>query len=293
LKEAESGTPLDLARRPFQEGEPIIIIEPQGQRHFLTLRRGDKFHHIRTGHIAHDTIIGSPPGALLSSLQDQPVVCLRLSFEDYILKRLKRRTSIIHPKDLASLVMRGDLYPGASVLEAGIGSGSVTTWLLRLLGPGGRLMSCERRHEFIEPALENVEEAKRLFGDSGAVHLAVEGDIYTGICAADLDLVLLDVPEPDLAAPWAWTALRPGGVLLSWLPTVNQVYLLGRHLQQFEGWGVVEIRELIERSWDIDEHTLRPFHRMTGHTGFLVRARKLDISGFGKGDGEGLPSSCQ
>jgi len=276
----ETVDPCEAVRRPFQEGEPIIVIEPQGQKHFLTLRSRDKFHHIRMGHISHDEIIGSPPGALLTSEKGQPVVCLRLSFEDYILKRLKRRTSIIHPKDLASLVLRGDIFPGASVLEAGIGSGSVTTMLLRLLGKGGRLISCERRAEFIQPALENVEEARRLFGDTGSVHQVVQGDVYYGISAANLDMVLLDVPEPDLAAPFAWKALRPGGILLSWLPTVNQVYILGRHLQQFEGWGVVEIRELIQRSWDVAENALRPFHKMTAHTGFLVRARKLDIRGY-------------
>ena len=137
VNKLETVDPCEAARRPFQEGEPIIVIEPQGQKHFLTLRSKDKFHHIRMGHISHDKIIGSPPGVLLASEKGQPVVCLRLAFEDYILKRLKRRTSIIHPKDLASLVLRGDLYPGASVLEAGIGSGSVTTMLLRLLGKGG------------------------------------------------------------------------------------------------------------------------------------------------------------
>ncbi|MFH1964013.1 MAG: tRNA (adenine-N1)-methyltransferase [Acidobacteriota bacterium] len=280
MKKLEDGDPFKTRRMPFQEGEPVIIIEPQGQKHFLTLRRKDKFHHIRMGHISHDEIIGSPPGALLTSEQDQPVVCLRLTFEDYILKRLKRRTSIIHPKDLASLVMRGDLFPGASVLEAGIGSGAVTTMLLRLLGQGGRLVSCERRPEFIKPALENVEESRSLFGDSGAVHQVVQGDVYYGIGAADLDMILLDIPEPDVAAPFAWKALRPGGVLLSWLPTVNQVYILGRHLQQFKGWGVVEIRELIQRSWDVAENALRPFHKMTAHTGFLIRARKLDTSKY-------------
>jgi tRNA (adenine57-N1/adenine58-N1)-methyltransferase len=246
-------------RRPFQEGEPVIVIEPQGHKHFLTLRRKDKFHHMRTGHISHDDIIGCPPGVLMKSELGQPVVCRRLSFEDYILTRLKRRTSIIHPKDLASLVMRGDLFPGAAVLEAGIGSGSVTTMILRMLGKGGRLLSCERRREFIGPALENVEDARRIFGDSGALHLALQGDVYYGIAASDLDLVILDIPEPDVAAPFAWKALRPGGILLAWLPTVNQVYILGRHLQEFEGWGVVEIREIIQRSWDVAENALRPF----------------------------------
>ncbi len=284
MENHQEGIPYSTVRKPFQEGEPIIIIEPQGQKHFLTLRRKDKFHHIRMGHIAHDEIIGSLPGVLLKSEQGQPVVCLRLSFEDYILKRLKRRTSIIHPKDLAFLVMRGDLYPGASVLEAGIGSGSATTMLLRLLGKGGRLISCERRSEFIKPALENVEEYRRLFGDSGSIHQVVQGDVYHGIAAADLDMILLDVPDPELAAPFAWKSLRPGGILLSWLPTVNQVYILGRHLQQFDGWGVVEIRELIQRSWDIDENALRPFHKMIAHTGFMVRARKLDTNRFYKSD---------
>ena len=288
LKEQETRIPYQAVRRPFQEGEPVIIIEPQGQKHFLTLRCKDKFHHKRMGHIAHDEIIGSSPGALLTSEKGQPVVCLRLNFEDYILKRLKRRTSIIHPKDLASLVMRGDLFPGANVLEAGIGSGSVTTMLLRLLGTGGRLISLERRREFINPALDNVEEARELFGDSGAMHQVIEGDVYCGIGAVDLDMVLLDVPEPDLAAPFAWKALRPGGVLLSWLPTVNQVYILGRHLQQSEGWAVLDIRELIQRSWDVAENALRPFHKMTAHTGFLVKARKLDTSRY---KGEDKPVS--
>lgn len=266
-------------RRPFREGEAVIIIEPQGQKHFLTLRRNDKFHHTRLGHLAHNDIIGSSPGVVLKSEKGEPAVCLRLSLEDFVLKKLKRRTSIIHPKDLASLVTRGDLYPGASVLEAGIGSGSVTVFLLRLLGECGRLVSCERRREFISPALDNVEEAKTLFGDTGALHQVLQADVYDGIPAMDLDLVILDIPEPDAAAPFVWKALRPGGIMLSWLPTVNQVYILGRHLQGFEGWGVVEIRELIQRSWDVAENALRPFHKMTAHTGFLVRARKLDKPG--------------
>lgn len=283
MKRSDSSEPHDWARRPFREGEPIIVIEPKGQKHFVTLRANDKFHHSRTGHIEHDRIIGSPPGALLQSQAGVPVVCLRLSFEDYILKKLKRKTSIIHPKDLASLVTRGDFYPGSSVFEAGIGSGAVSCMLLRLLGKEGRLISCERRREFIKPALDNIVEAAGIFGAFRATHQVVEGDVYRGIPATDLDLVILDIPEPDVAAPFAWRALRPGGVLLSWLPTVNQVYILGRHLQSFPGWAVIEIRELMQRSWDVDENALRPFHKMTGHTGFLVRARKLDTSGSALG----------
>jgi tRNA (adenine57-N1/adenine58-N1)-methyltransferase catalytic subunit len=271
----------DFQRLPFREGEPIFIIEPQGQRHFLKLRSGHKFHHVRTGHLAHDRIIGQRPGALILSETGEGVVCLRPTLEDYIYKGLKRRTSIIHPKDLATLVVRGDIYSGARVLEAGIGSGSSSIFLLRHLAPGGLLISYERRPEFIENALANIADFHGLYGDPGTEHRIVEGDIYDSIDAQDLDLVLLDVPEPFRAVDAAWQALRAGGTLLSWLPTVTQVYGLVRQLQEQPHWAVIETRETLERSWEIAENAMRPFHRMVGHTGFLIRARKLEAGSYG------------
>lgn len=271
----EARVPATATRTPFAEGEPVMLVEPEGQRHIVQLRAGAKFHHTRTGHLDHDRIIGSPPGSLLPGSLGVPIVCARLTLEDFVLKRLKRRTSIIHPKDLATLVVRGDLFSGARVLEAGIGSGSASIFLLRAIGPGGQLISWERRAEFIELALSNIRDAHRLLGDPGAGHLAVEGDIYAGFEAEDLDLVLLDVPEPGRAQESAWRALRPGGTLLAWLPTVTQVYDTVRLLQEVPGWELIETRETLERSWEVAEHAMRPFHRMVGHTGFLVRARKL------------------
>jgi tRNA (adenine57-N1/adenine58-N1)-methyltransferase len=267
----------DVLRVPFQEAETIIIVEPRGQRHFVKLKPGDKFHHRRTGHISHDEIIGSPPGSHLLSQQGIRVVCLRLTLEDYILKRLRRRTSIIHPKDLATLLVRGDLYPGARVLEAGLGSGATATVLLRFIGSEGILFSYERREEFVELALSNIREARGLLGDSGATHDVKVSDVCDGIEEDDLDLVLLDVPEPHRATGHAYRALRPGGILLSWLPTVTQVYQLVRQLQEEPGWSPVETRETLQRSWEVAENAMRPFHRMVGHTGFLIRTRKLEL----------------
>ena len=255
----------------------MIIIEPEGQKHFLKLRSGDKFHHTRTGHLAHDDIIGQPAGAVIPGTLRIPVICVRPSLEDFILKGLKRRTSIIHPKDLATLLVRGDVFPGARVLEAGIGSGATTVFLLRHLGPGGLLISYERRSEFIENAVQNVKTFHQWYGDPGAEHRVVEGDIYESMEAEDLDLVLLDVPEPNRSVDAAWIALRPGGVLLCWLPTVTQVYDLVRQLQEDPRWAVVEVRETLERSWEISERAMRPYHRMVGHTGFLIRARKMIV----------------
>jgi len=266
----------DLLRKPLSEGEPVIIIEPQGKKHYVSLRSGDKFHHTRLGHIEHNAIIGSQPGILLLSDRGLQAVCLRLTLEDFILKELKRQTSIIHPKDLATLLVRGDLFPGARVLEAGIGSGATSVTLLRYLGSGGQLISYERREEFLELALKNIQRAHRLYGDPGTKHETRVRDIYDdGIEERDLDTVLLDVPEPHRATDQAFEALRPGGNLLCWLPTVTQVYLLVRQLQEDPGWAVVETRETLERNWQIAKNAMRPYHRMVGHTGFWIRARKL------------------
>jgi tRNA (adenine57-N1/adenine58-N1)-methyltransferase len=228
------------------------------------------------GHIEHDAIIGSQPGLLLLSDRGLNAVCLRLTLEDFVLKELKRRTSIIHPKDLATLLVRGDLFPGARVLEAGIGSGATSITLLRYLGPDGHLISYERRKEFLELALENIAKVSELYGDPGTSHQTDVRDIYEkGIEEEELDTILLDLPEPHRATEAALEALRPGGILLCWLPTVTQVYLLVRQLQEDPAWSVVETRETLERSWQVGKNAMRPYHRMVGHTGFWIRARKL------------------
>ena len=165
-------------------------------------------------------------------------------------------------------------------MEAGIGSGATSIVLLRHLGPGGQLISYERREEFIEGALQNIRDAHRLLGEPGARHRVVTGNVYDGsFVEGDFDTILLDVPEPHRAEEGAFEALRPGGILLCWLPTVTQVYMLGLELQQKRRWGVVETRETVERPWEVVENAMRPYHRMIGHTGFLIRARKLEVSG--------------
>jgi len=264
-------------RRCFEEGEPVIVIEPEGRRHYVRLRKGSKFHHVRTGHISHDLIIGQPPGVLLKSETGRDVVCLRMTVEDFILKKLRRCTSIIHPKDLATLLIRGDVFPGARVLEAGIGSGSASIILLRHIGPGGLLISYETRERFLQQALENIDLAHSMFGNPGSDHRAVSADVYSGIEEENLDLILLDVPEPHRVVPHACSSLRPGGILMSWLPTVTQVYILARELAEDRQWSPVETREVVERNWETNENAMRPYHRMVGHTGFFIRARKLEI----------------
>ncbi|HLV02065.1 MAG TPA: tRNA (adenine-N1)-methyltransferase [Acidobacteriota bacterium] len=266
-----------VQRERFREGETVMIIEPRGKPHFVRLKSGGRFYHRRTGYIDHESIIGAPPGGLFSSESGITFICLRPTLEEYILKKLHRKTSIIHPKDLASILVRGDIYPGARVVEAGVGSGATTIFLLRHLGGEGSLVSYERREDFIDLARKNIEEVHRLLGHSNCPHVIRHRDVYeNGFEEEDQDLVVIDVPEPHRVVGSALAALRPGGVFLSWLPTVNQVYILGRELQRQRQWAGVEVRETLERAWTVAEGAMRPSPRMVGHTGFWVRARKLE-----------------
>ena len=264
-----------LQRAPLREGELVLLIGPKNKRHMLQLRPGGLFHHRHTGHVYHDEIVGKPPGCRFLSRQGIPVVCLRPTLERYVLKGLRRRTQVIYPRDSTQILIRGDIYPGARVLEAGLGSGSVALVLLRFLGPEGHLISYERREEFASMAQNSLSEFAGLYGTSGARHTIVLEDVYEGIREQDLDTILLDVPEPERAVESAAAALRPGGSLLCWLPTALQVYRLVRILQRGPEWAHIETTESLVRPWHVSEESIRPVHRMVAHTGFLISARRI------------------
>lgn len=264
-----------LQRAPLREGELVLLIGPKNKRHMFQLRPGGLFHHSHTGHVYHDEIVGKPPGCRFLSRRGIPVVCLRPTLERYVLKGLRRRTQVIYPRDSAHILIRGDIYPGARVLEAGLGSGSVALVLLRFLGPQGHLISYERREEFASMAQDTLSEFADRYGASGARHTVVLEDVYEGIREKDLDTILLDVPEPERAIDSAAVALRPGGSLLCWLPTALQVYRLVRKLQRDSDWAHIETTESLVRPWHVSEESIRPVHRMVAHTGFLVSARRI------------------
>lgn len=282
--------PRDLQRQPFRAGEPVLVLDDRGRRYDVVLKPGKVFQTHRIGLLPHDAIIGRPPGARIATDRGVTVVCLRASLEDAVL-HIKRRTQIIFPKDLGLILIRGNLFPGATVVESGIGSGAAAMTLLRFLGPDGHLVSYELREEFARLAGRNLDQAREYWGDSGARHTVRIGNVYDGIEERDVDTVLLDVPEPHRAAPHAAEALRPGGTLLCWLPTAIQVYALVRHLQEDPRWAAVETVELLLRPWDVSENSIRPAHRMVAHTGFLISARRVvpgDPTGTApQGNGEG------
>ncbi|HSR68980.1 MAG TPA: tRNA (adenine-N1)-methyltransferase [Acidobacteriota bacterium] len=263
------------AARPFEEGDLCLLIDPKQRRRIMRLDRRQHFHHVRTGRIDHTDIIGKAPGLRIKGPLMGEIVCLRPTFEEFIMRRLKRSTQIIYPKDLGPILLRGDIFPGGRVLESGIGSGSATSVLLRYLGDG-ELISYEQRPEFADNVAKTLREIEAAFGPFQARHQVEIRDVYEGIDEEGLDAVLLDVPEPHNAAAHAARALRPAGVLLCWLPTALQVYTLVRELQGSGQWAEITTEETLLRNWDVSEGSVRPAHRMVAHTGFLIRARRVE-----------------
>ena len=267
----------EITRLPFRSGEPALIIDSQGREHVVHLRAGGTSHHGRTGLVHHDEIIGRPPGLRVYPDKGQPYLCLRPNLSEYILKRLRRRTQIIYPKDLGTLLIEGNIYPGARVLEAGIGSASAAITLLRFLSPGGELISYETREEFAGHSQQTIEEFREWYGTVSSQHSIRIQDAYQGIEESDLDAVLLDVPEPEKAAPFALESLRTNGTMLCWLPTALQVYNLVRHLKNEPRWAQVKTTESLMRPWFVGPVSVRPSLTMVGHTGFLTTARRVEL----------------
>lgn len=267
----------DLLRSPFRSGEPVLIIDSQGREHVVHLKAGGTSHHGRTGLVYHDEIIGKAPGLRVFPEQGEPYLCLRPTLSEYILKRLRRRTQIIYPKDLGTLLIEGNIHPGARVLESGIGSASAAITLLRFLSPGGELISYEVREEFAAHSRQTIREFEEWYGRISCRHEIQVRDAYEGIDESNLDAVLLDVPEPERAASSALKALRPNGTLMCWLPTALQVYNLVRHLRSEPRWAQIKTTESLMRPWYVGPLSVRPALTMVGHTGFLTTARRVEL----------------
>jgi tRNA (adenine57-N1/adenine58-N1)-methyltransferase len=183
---------------------------------------------------------------------------------------MPRGAQVIYPKDLGAIVMAADIFPGAEVLEAGTGSGALTMTLLRAVGVEGRVISEEIREDFARRAVANI---RRFMGETPNLEVRIR-DIYQGIDVHEVDRIVLDLPEPWRIVDGVAKALRPGGYVASFLPTVLQVKQLVDTLTRQGAFALVETVELLERHWHVADLSIRPEHRMVAHTGFLTVARK-------------------
>lgn len=252
----------------FAVGDSVLLIDSKRRRHLVTLSTGGQFHS-HAGVLEHDALIGRDEGITVRTTMGARLVAVRPTLAEFVLK-MPRGAQVIYPKDLGPILMRADVFPGARVLESGVGSGALTATLLRAVVPGGHVLGYELREDFAARAQRNVES---LLGSDQPLHVEVR-DIYDGIDVDGLDRVLLDLPEPWRVVADASVALRPGGILLSYLPTIGQVSRLREELASSR-FGMAETVEILERGWHVDGQSVRPDHRMVAHTGFLTHARLL------------------
>jgi tRNA (adenine57-N1/adenine58-N1)-methyltransferase len=254
---------------PFVVGDRVQLTDAKGRHYTMLLSPGGEFHTHR-GAIAHDDVIGAPEGSVVTSTNGDPFLVLRPLLIDYVLS-MPRGAQVIYPKDAAQIVHEGDIFPGATVLEAGAGSGALTCSLLRAVGPTGRVISYEVR-------------------DDHAVHAARNVDTFFGERPDNWDLVIADLADYDgpqadrvvldMLSPWdvlgtVAKALVPGGVLMVYVATVTQLSRIVEALREQQCWTEPRSWETLQRGWDVVGLAVRPQHNMRGHTAFLVSARRL------------------
>ena len=253
----------------LQAGDAVLFIDRKDREYLRTLRPGSRLH-LRNGSIAADEVIGAEEGRVVYNSAREPFLMVRPTFAQLI-PNLPRQAQVIYPKDIGAILLWGDIYPGATVIEVGVGPGALTMALLRAVGTSGRLVSYEARDDFAQMARENVE---RFLGDAPHWTLKV-GNALHGIDERDVDRMTIDIAEPWHLLPLAAQSLRSGGVLLGYVPTVLQVKSLVDALRTHGGFAAVQTFETALRFWHVKGMSVRPEHRMVAHTGFIVTARRI------------------
>ena len=257
----------------FREGDIIEVIDEKGKKFVFSLKKGEKFH-FHLGFLDHNEILGKEEGNVILTSKKKKVFVFKVDLASYVLK-MGRGAQIIYPKDIGQIIIKGEIFPGLKVLEAGTGSGALTLFLLRILGEKGALISYEKREDFLKIAKKNI---KRFLGKLPENLILRRRDIYKeGITQKDfnLDRIIFDLAEPWNALSWAKKALKAGGILLCYNPTVGQMLKTKNELEKIGGFYFKEMTETLEREWKIEKRIIRPKERMVAHTGFILVAKRL------------------
>ncbi len=268
--DADTKAARDATAHHFGPGDPVVFVDREGREHITVLTAG-KVTDIRGNLIPHDRLFGATEGLRVRGSQAVEFRVVRATLPQFA-RGMQRHATIIYPKDAAMLVAYGDVFPGATVVEGGYGSGALSMQILRAIGPasvGGRLVTYELRVESKNRADKNV----RAFMGQQPHHEVKLGDIYQGIDERGVDRVILDVPEPWEVVDHAALALRPGGVFATYVPTTLQLHRIVMALQASRRFLPAESMELIERPWFVTAQSCRPEQKIIGHTGFLCFAR--------------------
>jgi tRNA (adenine57-N1/adenine58-N1)-methyltransferase len=259
---------------PFRWGDRVQITGPKGKMNAITLETQKVFHSHR-GAIPHERIVGLPDGSVIANDSGIPHLVLRPLLSDFVMG-MPRGAAIIYPKDAQAILGQADIFPGARVVEAGVGSGALSLWLLRAIGPSGHLFSFERRQEFADVATAN---GVTYFGHAPANWTITIGDLQDSLGevveSATADRVVLDMLAPWECVESVANALIPGGVVLCYVATVTQLSRTVEAFRASDRFTNPVSSETMIRGWHVEGLAVRPEHRMTGHTGFLMTARLL------------------
>lgn len=268
---SSSETGMGALLRP---GDSVLFIDRKDREYLRTLEPGKRVH-LRRGTVAADDLIGQPEGRVVRNTAEEPFLVLRPTYA-HLIPNLPRQAQVIYPKDIGPILLWGDIYPGATVIEVGTGPGAMSMALLRAVGPNGRVISYEVRPEFALMAEGNV---RRFHGEASQWTVRV-GDAFEGFVETEVDRLVVDLAEPWHLLDHAARALRLGGIFVAYVPTVLQVKQQVDGLRAHGSFARVEVMESLLRFWHVQNRSIRPEHRMVAHTGFIIVAHRVEEAGL-------------
>lgn len=266
----ENNSDLGANRGRFVAGDRVQLTDQKGKIYSITITPGKEWH-THKGWIVHNDLIGLPEGSVVSTSAGLKFTAFIPLLTDYVLS-MPRGATIVYPKDAALIVGFADIFPGARVLEAGVGSGALTLSLLRAVGPTGSVHSVERREEFAANATSNIEN---YFGSRPANWSLAIGSVQEQEFDHEFDRVILDMLAPWECVEMAARVLRPGGVFMAYVATTTQLSATAEALKDDGHFTEPESFESMVRGWHHEGLAVRPQQRMIGHTGFLIFSRRM------------------
>jgi tRNA (adenine57-N1/adenine58-N1)-methyltransferase catalytic subunit len=253
----------------LEAGDAALLIDSKGRRFLLELTPDRTFQY-HEGAVPHNDLIGCDEGSWIVSSTGAQLLLLRPRLADFTLK-MKRSAQVVYPKDLGPILVYADIAPGMTVLEAGSGSGALTLGLSRAVGPTGKVVSVELREDHAAHARKAVEKWYGRLPEN--VEMRV-GDVADEVESVAPARIVLDLPEPWHVVTAAAQHQPPGGLLAAYLPTVPQVQTTVETARESGVFTEIEVKEFLVRDWNVAGRSVRPEHRMIGHTGFLIFMRK-------------------
>lgn len=258
---------------PFSYGDRVQLTDAKRRHYTVILKEGGQFHSHK-GIINHDDIVGMDEGSVIDSTLGSSFLLFRHLMVDHVLS-MPRGAAVIYPKDAAQILVEGDIFMGARVLEAGAGSGALSMSLLRAVGPEGHVYSYEIRDDHLEYAVDNVEEYFGARPEWWSPRLGDLGDVTADDLGGPVDRIILDMLEPWENLETVRDLLIPGGVFMTYVATVPQLMKVMEGIRELQCFTEPKAWESLVREWKVEGLATRPEHRMNAHTAFLIWTRRL------------------